>query len=114
MSLFDPAPHGSPRVVVAEHPAHGRPRGTSGRLRRRLVTVNAAATALVVLLTYTLAGRVATPVAGAYTLGMLLLSLQTATMLISALWYDRACRDRCDDPHVDEPHAAVHGGRERR
>lgn len=73
------------------------------------MTVTVAVTVLVFLLTHTLEGRVATPVAGAYTLGMLLLSLQAATMVVSALWYDRACRVLCD-PLVDEPHDTVRGG----
>ncbi|AYG79839.1 hypothetical protein DWB77_01957 [Streptomyces hundungensis] len=111
MSLFEPAPRSAPGVEVAAHAAHRQPRGASARRRRRLVAVNVAVTVLVLLLTHTLDGLVATPMAGAYTLGMLLLSLQAATMVISALWYDRACRDVCD-PHVNEPHGIAGRGGE--
>lgn len=58
------------------------------------MAANAAVIALVVLVTFTPDGLTPTAVAGVYTLGMLLLSLQVATMPISALWYDHACRQR--------------------
>ncbi|WP_432123333.1 hypothetical protein [Streptomyces sp. S1] len=102
MSLFEPTSRGS-SVVVTEQPAHTRPRGTARRLRTRLLAVNAAVIAFVCLVTFALDGLAATSVAGAYTLGMLLLSLQAGTMAVSALWYDHSCHRRCD-PHVDAPH----------
>ncbi|MFE0700786.1 DUF485 domain-containing protein [Streptomyces sp. NPDC058872] len=103
MSLFEPTPRGS-SAVVAEQPEYTRLHGTARRLRGLLLAVNATVIAFVCLVTFALDGLAATSVAGAYTLGMLLLSLQAGTMAVSALWYDHACRRRCD-PHVD----ALHG-----
>ncbi|MFF0567550.1 hypothetical protein ACFYT7_07790 [Streptomyces sp. NPDC004041] len=103
MSLFEPTSRGS-SAVVAEQPAYTRLRGIARRLRIRLLAVNAAVIAFVCLVTFSLDDLAATSVAGAYTLGMLLLSLQAGTMTVSALWYDHACRRRCD-PHAD----ALHG-----
>lgn len=113
MSLFDPPPHGSAGVVVSGHPAHTQLRIDSRRLRRRLLAVNVAVTVFVALLAYTLEGLLASAVRGAYTLGMLLLSVQAVAMLISAVWYDRACGTLCD-PRVDALRNAVRVPRHRR
>ncbi|MFB7655940.1 MULTISPECIES: hypothetical protein [unclassified Streptomyces] len=107
MSLFDPGSDGSRRVVVAEHPSYAPLRVASARLRRRLLTVNASVALLVFLLAYTPGGRATGAVLGEYTLGMLLLSVQATTLLLSALWYDRACAALCD-PHVNALRAATH------
>ncbi|SMF36283.1 hypothetical protein [Streptomyces sp. Amel2xC10] len=107
MSLFEPMSRGSSEGV-AEQRAHAQPYGAARRLRSRLLVVNAAVIASVSLVTFALDGLAATTVAGAYTLGMLLLSLQAGTMMVSALWYDHACRRQCD-PHTDALHGAGAG-----
>ncbi|MEU9736010.1 hypothetical protein [Streptomyces sp. NPDC048002] len=90
MSFLEPPPPASPTAEPAQ------PRPSATHLSGRLVIVNAAALTLVVVTTLALDDRTATRVAGSYTLGMLLLSAQAATMLLSALRYDRACSRAVD------------------
>ncbi|WP_405009681.1 hypothetical protein [Kitasatospora sp. NBC_01539] len=108
MSMFERVLHEPPRSGPGGHPARELLRLTSRRLRRRLLAVNAAVGLAVSLLASTAGSRLATPLPGGYTLGMLLLSLQAATVPASALWYDRACRTRCD-PHADALARAAYG-----
>ncbi|MFD4244560.1 hypothetical protein ACFWP3_23640 [Streptomyces sp. NPDC058525] len=108
MSWFVPAPPSSTGVFTPEHPSHTRLRGVSGRLRRRLLTVNASVTLCVLLLAHTLGGHTASALLGSYTLGMLLLTVQAATLLTSCVWYDRACGTLCD-PHVKALRDAAYG-----
>ncbi|GJF34165.1 hypothetical protein KNE206_68650 [Kitasatospora sp. NE20-6] len=108
MSVFDRIPHEPPRPGLDGHPSRELLRLASRRLRRRLLAVNAAVGLAVSLLASTAGSRLATPLPGGCTLGMLLLSLQAATVPASALWYDRACRTHCD-PHADVLARAPYG-----
>ncbi|MFG2772692.1 hypothetical protein [Streptomyces sp. NPDC048350] len=66
----------------------------------RIAGTNAGA---VIALSWTLRAGHATHVAGPVTLGMtLLIALFVLTLLISALWYDRACATYLG-PHISPP-----------
>ncbi|MFF3595564.1 DUF485 domain-containing protein [Kitasatospora indigofera] len=101
MSLFEPARQDPPPGSdLHSHPAHEPLRRTARRLRRRLLAVNGVTALAVFLLAHTAKQSMATPLLSGCTLGMLLLGGQAATMLVSAVGYDRACAARCDR-HVD-------------
>ncbi|MFF5933216.1 hypothetical protein [Streptomyces sp. NPDC012508] len=68
----------------------------------RIAGTNAAAASAVIALSGTLQAGLATRVAGPVTLGMTLIALFVLTLLISALWYDRACATYLD-PHISPP-----------
>jgi hypothetical protein len=74
-------------------------------LRIRVVVVNAAALATVLVLTLFQGDSFKAEVVGPFNLGMLLLGAQGLMILASTVVYDRACSTHCD-PQVDELHAA--------
>ncbi|MYQ30616.1 hypothetical protein [Streptomyces sp. SID4956] len=74
-------------------------------MRIRVVVVNAAALAVILVLTVSQGDSFKDEVIGPFNLGMLLLGAQGLVILASAVLYDRACTTHCD-PRVDELHAA--------
>ncbi|MFC9330195.1 DUF485 domain-containing protein [Kitasatospora sp. NPDC057015] len=108
MSLFEPTrQEPPPGLDLHGHPSYERLRRTARRLRRRLLAVNGGTGLAVFLLAHTAPDGMATPLVSGCTLGMLLLVVQAVTMLVSAVWYDRACGARCDR-HVDALVSAAH------
>ncbi|MEU1554896.1 hypothetical protein ABZ517_19545 [Streptomyces scabiei] len=58
--------------------------------------LNLAAVGVPLLLNLIPGIRLATPVSGPFTLGMLVLGTAAPTLVVAALWYERACRVHCD------------------
>ncbi|MGW7824066.1 hypothetical protein ACWGLF_39565 [Streptomyces puniciscabiei] len=77
----------------------------SSKTRRRLVAVNASAFLIVLWLSFATDDSLAIDIVGRVTVGMALLGCQLLIVLVSVVWYDRACAARCD-PYVVEIHAA--------
>ncbi|WP_329296643.1 DUF485 domain-containing protein [Streptomyces pseudovenezuelae] len=101
MYLQDP-PYGSgPPEADVDHRALQHLRRTSGRLRVRLLAITLAAPGVPLLLALIPGVRLGTPVSGPYTLGLLVLGAAALTVVVAALWYERACRTHCD-PRVAE------------
>ncbi|MER5835555.1 hypothetical protein ABT116_33180 [Streptomyces sp. NPDC002130] len=63
--------------------------------------LNLAAAAIPLLLDLIPGIRLATPVSGPFTLGLLVLGTAALTLVVAALWYERACRVHCD-PRAEE------------
>lgn len=100
MHVQDRPPGHRPTEAAADQALHHL-RRTSGRLRARLLGLVVTAACVPLLFALILGNRLATAVSGPFTLGMLSLAIGVLTIVAAALWYDRACRDRCD-PQADE------------
>lgn len=101
MHVQDRPPGARPPGALADNAALHHLRKTSGRLRSRLLALVLSAVGVPLLLALILGNRLATAVSGPFTLGMLVLVTGGLTVVAAALWYDRACRARCD-PQVDQ------------
>jgi hypothetical protein len=101
MYIHDRPPGSRPQEAADDHLALQRLRRISGRLRGRLLVLTLAAPGFPLLLALIPGTRPATPVSGPYTLGMLVLGIAALTLVVAALWYERACRIHCD-PRADE------------
>lgn len=99
MSVFG-VPPPSRSSFLGAHTVLQRLRTESGRLRSRLALGN-----LVSFLTFLTLGLVwgddlGATAAGWLTFGLVLLGFQLCVVLVSVVWYDRACVARCD-PYVE-------------
>ena len=84
MSVFNK--HGAPvREPEQQHGAHGLPLPLDHPRRRFLMIVTTAVTTS--FLALPLGDSLGSSVAGPFTLGMLVLTLQGSTLIASALWY---------------------------
>ncbi|MFI6438051.1 hypothetical protein [Streptomyces sp. NPDC050759] len=89
-------PRASRPAAAPEYDALYRLWWLSGRLRARLLVLNLTAVAVPLLLALFLGSRLTAAVAGAFTVGMLVLVIGVLAIIATALWYDRACRGQCD------------------
>ncbi|MPY56020.1 DUF485 domain-containing protein [Streptomyces spongiae] len=101
MYIHDRPPGSRPPQAATDHLALQHLRRTSGKLRVRLLVLNLSAVGVPLLLDLIPGIRLAAPVFGPFTLGMLVLGTAALTLVVAALWYERACRVHCD-PRAEE------------